>query len=190
MFNRELEEQVKAKTESLRESYETMRQMALRLEDIREEERAAIAREIHDDLGQQLTGLKMDIAWVFKRLYTADDESSAKRIGDALKLLDGCVRSVRRISTELRPSILDDLGLIAAIEWQSHEFQKRSGIHTLFRTDMEKIDLPPKTAIGLFRICQESLTNVADQIHPGAGNDHLDHRRRWERLRCRGDRQK
>ena len=78
-----------------------------------------------------------------------------------MSLLDETIRIVRKIATELRPSILDDLGLVAAIEWQSQEFEKRAGIHTVFQSSIPEIDFPPDMAIGMFRICQESLTNVA-----------------------------
>ncbi len=145
----------------LQHSYEEVRQLASHLQDIREEERAGIAREIHDELGQQLTGIKMDMSWVIKRVPVQDDERIVEKLRGTLGLLDNTIKTVRRIATELRPSILDDLGLIAAIEWQSLEFQKRSGITTLFTTGIIEFKGNAATAIGLFRICQESLTNIA-----------------------------
>jgi PAS domain S-box-containing protein len=146
--------------ESLKKSYENIRQLASHLQNIREDERAAIAREIHDQLGQQLTGLKMDISWVSKKINFAKDDLVKQRIDGAMELLDSTIKTVRKIATELRPSIIDDLGAIAAIEWQSQEFEKRSGILTQFRSGMAEPDFPPGMAIGLFRICQESLTNI------------------------------
>jgi signal transduction histidine kinase len=179
-FNRALEEQVKAKTESLIESNESIRQLAQRLEDVREEERARIAREIHDELGQQLTGLKMDISWTEKGLRAGDVGEAADKMQEALGLLDKAIQTVRKIATDLRPSILDDLGLLAALEWQAHEFGKRSGIRAIFHTTEEEVDVSPRIAISLFRICQESLTNVAR--HSGAEEVMIQFRRDGDRL--------
>jgi PAS domain S-box-containing protein len=160
-FNKELEEQVKKKTAELTESYQDIRQLASHLQDVREEERAGIAREIHDELGQQLTGLKMDISWISKRKLVEGDEELKQKAISIMNLLDTTIKTVRRIATDLRPSILDDLGLIAAIEWQSQEFERRSGIRTEFISSIEEFNHSSAIAIGLFRICQESLTNVA-----------------------------
>jgi PAS domain S-box-containing protein len=160
-FNKELEEQVKMKTAELSRSYEDIRQLASHLQDAREEERASIAREIHDELGQQLTGLKMDLSWIAKRKTVQDDIEMKQKATIILNLLDTAVKTVRKIATDLRPSILDDLGLIAAIEWQSKEFERRSGISTDFIPNMTEFRYSSRIAIGLFRICQESLTNVA-----------------------------
>jgi PAS domain S-box-containing protein len=160
-FNHELEEQVKKKTAELTESYQDIRQLASHLQDVREEERAGIAREIHDELGQQLTGLKMDVSWMSKRKLIEGDEELKQKAISIMNLLDTTIKTVRRIATDLRPSILDDLGLIAAIEWQSQEFERRSGIRTEFISSIEEFNHSSTIAIGLFRICQESLTNVA-----------------------------
>jgi len=151
-------EKIKAQKEVVN-SYKQIRELASHLQHIREEERSSIAREIHDELGQQLTGLKMDIAWINRKL-TKKDEEITQKIKSMLQLADDTVRTVRRIATELRPSILDDLGLIAALEWQSNEFEKRFGIPTIFKTDLTDIYLEPDMATGLFRIYQESLTNI------------------------------
>lgn len=145
----------------LDQSYQDIRQLASHLQDVREEERAGIAREIHDELGQQLTGLKMDLSWITKRPLVQDDDELRQKVVTIMNLLDTTIKTVRRIATDLRPSILDDLGLIAAIEWQSQEFSRRSGIATEFSSSMDEFKYAPAIAIGLFRICQESLTNVA-----------------------------
>jgi PAS domain S-box-containing protein len=155
----DISEKIKAE-ESLNRSYKEIRHLASHLQDIREEERAGIAREIHDELGQQLTALKMDMAWVSKRLTLRDDGQIKQKIVDTIELLDITIKTVRKIATDLRPSILDNLGLIAAIEWQSEEFEKRTGIITRFKVDVVDYDFSPQIAIGLFRICQESLTNI------------------------------
>jgi PAS domain S-box-containing protein len=146
--------------EKLKQSYQEIRMLTKHLQHIREEERTHIAREIHDELGQQLTVLKMDVSWLNKKLSAAEN-SVKEKLKDLLTLLDGTVKSVRRISSELRPSLLDDLGLIAAIEWHLKEFEKRAGIKATFSADEPELSLPEETRTGLFRIFQESLTNVA-----------------------------
>ena len=133
--------------------------MTANLQIIREEERRRIGREIHDELGQWLTVLKMEIARVHK--IKGNEEKLNESIAEMLNQVDDCIRSSRRISTELRPTIIDDLGLVAALEWQAEEFGKRSKIKSDFSSDISKLELPPDFTIGLFRIFQESLTNVA-----------------------------
>ncbi|MEP6845219.1 MAG: PAS domain S-box protein [Panacibacter sp.] len=144
----------------LTESHDMLRSLASHLQDVREEERTVIAREIHDELGQQITGLKMDVSWISKRL-TTEDKTIHQKIKDVLELLDETVKTVRKIASELRPSILDDLGLIDALHWYSLEFEKRFGIPLSFHTSVEEVNAAKNVAIGLFRIYQESLTNVA-----------------------------
>jgi PAS domain S-box-containing protein len=146
--------------EELEQSYKAIRQLTEHVQNIREEERIGIAREIHDELGQQLTVMKMDLSWLNKKMVP-DDEAVKQKLKGLTELLDGTVKTVRRISSELRPSLLDDMGLIAAIEWQLNEFEQRSGIRTsLAAPEMEK-QLPDSVRTGLFRIFQESLTNIA-----------------------------
>jgi PAS domain S-box-containing protein len=152
--------------EQLSQSTAELRALASHLQDVREEERAEMAREIHDELGQQLTGLKMDLAWVDEQLAEVGRPVLRQRVADTLQLLDHTIRTVRKIAAELRPGILDDLGLLAAVEWQSEEFEKRSGIKARFQPGMPGRRYPPQMSIGLFRICQEALTNVAR--HSGA----------------------
>ncbi|HMO61217.1 MAG TPA: PAS domain S-box protein [Ferruginibacter sp.] len=159
-YKKKAELALKKSEEQLQKSYEQIRQLAAHLEDIREEERRNMAREIHDELGQQLTGLNMYISWLYKKIQPQDTEIKEK-FASTTALLDETVKMVRRISTKLRPSMLDDLGLIAAIEWQSNEFEKRSGIKTEFVNLTGSIRIPGPIATGLFRIYQESLTNVA-----------------------------
>lgn len=144
----------------LKESFEQLRNLAVRLQSIREEESTRIAMEIHDELGQALTGLKMDLAWMVKRLPNGQDVL-VEKMGAMSKLIDATIHTVRRISTELRPGVLDDLGLVAAIEWQTDEFERRTGIRCTasLPSDSPTIDRDRSTAI--FRIFQETLTNIA-----------------------------
>jgi PAS domain S-box-containing protein len=146
--------------EKLKESYDSIRKLTDHLQNIREEERTHIAREIHDELGQQLTILKMDISWLNKKIDISNKPVKEK-INELLSVVDATVKTVRRIASELRPSLIDDLGLVPAMEWHLEEFEKRSGIHKHFTAPETNLQLPDEMKIGLFRIFQESLTNVA-----------------------------
>ena len=145
--------------EALNKSHHDLRQLATHLEKVRETERTHIAREIHDELGQQLTGLKMDISWLNRKIKNQDAEVHSK-ITETIQLIDTTVKTVRRIATELRPSILDDLGLIAALEWQSEDFEKRFEIKCFFKSNVTEALVTADLATGIFRIYQECLTNV------------------------------
>ncbi len=152
---------LKKNHESLSEQTEQLRDLSTYLQQVREEERAKIAREIHDELGQQLTGLKMDISWLKRKVGPQQDGEIIKKFDDAMLLIDTAVKSIRLIVTELRPSVIDDLGLNAAFEWQVEEFSQRTGIAVEYRSGFNDMDVDSNTSIGLFRILQESLTNVA-----------------------------
>ena len=155
----DIDAKIKAE-EKLQQSYQQIRQLANHLQNIREEERTNIAREIHDELGQQLTGLKMYISWLTKKIKSQEPEIQTK-FANTMALIEDTIKSVRKISTELRPSMLDDLGLLAAMEWHSNEFEKRSGIPIELINLTNNQPIPHKYTTGLFRIFQESLTNVA-----------------------------
>lgn len=146
-----------AEEETLR-SQQELRLLSAHLQTVREEERTGIAREIHDELGQQLTGLKMDASWMKK---LTSDEKLISRIQNMIELIDETIKTVRRISSELRPGILDDLGLPAALEWQSNEFERRTGIHCNFKMEGLTGTYKRDIATVVFRIYQETLTNVA-----------------------------
>jgi len=156
----------------LRKSYEQLHQFAIHLQSTREEERSRIAREIHDELGQALTGLKFDVSWIEKKLPEGTEELQDKTRSMA-KLIDGEIQTVRRISSELRPGVLDRLGLAAAIEWQVQEFQDRTGIRCTRTPNFEGLNLDRDRAIAIFRIFQEALTNVARHANATSVNVNL-----------------
>lgn len=147
--------------QSIDESNEAMRSLVSHLQVLREEDRYIMAREIHDELGQQLTGIKLALRWLAKKTATEEPELLLQKINDAIKMLDETIHAVRRIASDLRPSILDNLGLVPAIEWQSQDFEKRSGIPTNFYTEIDEVLLDKQISTGIFRICQEALTNIA-----------------------------
>jgi signal transduction histidine kinase len=146
------------------------RALAGRLETIREQERTAMAREIHDVLAQELTRLKIDLVWLAKHLGRPVDESLrpelVARITDATALTDTAITTVQRIATGLRPVILDSLGLPAAIEWQAGDFSQRTGLVCNVTVPGGNFTLDRDRATALFRILQESLTNIVR--HAGA----------------------
>ncbi|HEM49568.1 MAG TPA: PAS domain S-box protein, partial [Caldithrix sp.] len=144
----------------LNKSREQLRSLALRLQNIREEERSMIAREIHDELGQLLTVLKIQISLISKKL-PPNQTSLQERVESSIQFIDQAVKSIQKITTQLRPGILDELGLIAAIEWQAREFEKQTGIQCDCTLPKETINLDPKHSTALFRITQEALTNAA-----------------------------
>jgi signal transduction histidine kinase len=140
-------------------SQQELRALAARLQRAREEERTAISREIHDELGQALTGIKLDISWMKRRL--PDDNDLVAQCQSMIERIDGTLSTVRRIATELRPSVLDQLGLEAALEWQGQEFSVRTGILVDLDVAIGGVSIPEHMASSAFRIAQESLTNVA-----------------------------
>ncbi len=151
--------------EALLNSRNQLEALAARLESAQEEERARIALEIHDVLGQALTALKLDVTWVRKRITESTGSLQLTdvhaRLASALELLDSTIQSVREIATALRPGVLDELGLEAAVEWQGREFQNRTGISCESYIRPQNIVLGPEQSTALFRILQEILTNVA-----------------------------
>lgn len=149
----------KKRGRELLETNEQLRQLSEHLQNVREDERTKVAREIHDELGQQLAIIKMEVSRLQKKIKK-DDDPALKRAEELKKLLDETVNTVRRISSSLRPSMLDDMGLEAAIDWYLAEFCRRSGINTLFKKMNKELNLPDNIKTGLFRILQESLTNV------------------------------
>jgi|WetSurMetagenome_2_1015567.scaffolds.fasta_scaffold32923_4 signal transduction histidine kinase len=156
---------IRKKAESeLTESREQLKNFAAHLQTIREEERTYISRELHDNLGQSLTAMRIDLHNIITDLSEKNEsnvlENIIKQSHNLISIIDSTIQTVRNIARELRPSILDNLGLLAAIEWQIREFSKRSGMKCRLVTSLNKIDIETKHSIGVFRIVQESLTNV------------------------------
>ena len=143
----------------LKRSQELFRNLSTHLQVVREEERTRIARKIHDDMGQALTALKIDLTWLNKRL--ADNQSPVReKLQSMVTLINETIETVHNVSEDLRPGILDDFGLAAAIEWQAEEFQKRTGMECSTHLEPHEFDLNKEKSTNLFRIVQESLTNV------------------------------
>jgi len=160
LFSFTMARDISKQTLKLQGSFEQLRALAGRLQSIREEERKRVAREIHDELGQALTAIKLDVSSLVREM-PEDQRRQSTRTQTILMLVDETIRSVRRIATELRPGMLDDLGLVATLEWAGEEFGARTG--TQCRLDLPSDDLvvDPDTAVAIFRIFQETLTNVA-----------------------------
>jgi signal transduction histidine kinase len=157
--------------EQLRQSHEQLRALSMYLQHVREEERIRISRAVHDELGQALTGLKIDLAWLTGKLPRNLNPLIEKARGMSLHI-DETIKTVRRISTELRPGILDHLGLVAALEWQANEFQTRTGIECSFNHSLNRTILDEELCTAFFRIFQETLTNVIR--HAGASRVDVD----------------
>uniref|UniRef100_A0A832DLE7 histidine kinase n=1 Tax=Ignavibacterium album TaxID=591197 RepID=A0A832DLE7_9BACT len=151
--------------EKLRRSAKLLRELAAHLQSVREEERTLIAREIHDELGQVLTVLKIKLTLINKKI-PSDLLSIRTQLDEAIRLIDNSVETVQKISSKLRPNILDELGLLAAIEWQVSEFEKLTNIKCSFILPKEEIIIDKERQTVIFRILQEALTNVAR--HSGA----------------------
>ena len=157
-----IKEDVTARKETEQEllhSRQQLRTLNERIQIVREEERAHIAREVHDELGQNLSVMRLDVSWLRSRfgdLYPQFQEKTK----ELLQTIDDTINSIQRITSELRPGVLDKLGLIPAIEWQAHEFGKRTGIVCNLRLPRSDIVIETHRTTALFRIFQESLTNV------------------------------
>ncbi|MBF0505524.1 MAG: response regulator [Nitrospirae bacterium] len=147
----------KKSEDELRDANTKLRNLYINLQSAREEERTNIAREIHDELGQIMTAIKMDIAWL--KVKYCDNKEISEKASSTLNLIDATIKSIKKICTELRPDILEHLGLGAAIQWQAEEFQNRTGIMCEV-TVQEGTVVGSDRSIALFRIFQEALTNV------------------------------
>jgi PAS domain S-box-containing protein len=155
----EIAERVRAE-EQFRASLAQLRALADRLQNVREEERTSISREIHDELGQACTAIKMDLALIGHKTTKRQARLRAK-VDSATQLVDGMIVTLRRIASDLRPRTLDDLGLAAALEWQAQEFESRTGIPCRVALPDVPLVFDSQLSTAIFRIFQESLTNVA-----------------------------
>lgn len=146
--------------EELERSRAQLRNLADRLRKAREDERTSVARQIHDEMGQVLTALRLDVAWLEARI-PREQTSLLDKCALMARLIEATIGQIRMLATQLRPAVLDDLGLAAAIEWETQEFARRSGIPCIAHLRAELADVDPDRAIDMFRILQEALTNVA-----------------------------
>jgi PAS domain S-box-containing protein len=150
--------------EQLRGTSEDLRALSENILSAREQEGARIAREIHDELGSALTSLKWDLEWIDKEISTASHQSEfsplRKRIEEMMRLMDTTINVVRRIASDLRPSVLDDLGLGEALKWQAQQFQERTGITCNCDGSLQDLVLTQEQSTAVFRIFQEALTNT------------------------------
>ncbi len=152
--------QIKEAENSLKESREVLRNLAKHNQEVREEERTRISREIHDDLGQALTAFKIDIDWIERNIRNIPEEAK-KRIIGMKSLATATIKTVQKISSDLRPEVLDELGLLPALEWEAQEFAKRTGIEVSTSLN-EDIEIENEALrVDIFRIFQEALTNIA-----------------------------
>ncbi len=161
-LNEELDQRVAQRTLELENANQQLRLLAAHIQSAREEERTRIAREIHDEIGTLMTAIKMDLAFLVRENDSIKSPDVLReQLGATTKLVDEAIESVHQIARELRPGVLDHLGLLAALEWQMQEFQERSKIECQFTSALDEIDLDSACSTAVFRIMQEALTNVA-----------------------------
>ena len=153
--------------EEIKQTSDKLRQLTAHLINIREEERKRIGSEIHDELGQQLTAIKMDVAWIDKQI-TADAATLKLKLKNIIKLLDSSNQSIRRILSELRPYILDNYGLPEALKWLGQQFTENTGITVSLSTDDATLKFSDPLATCVFRVYQEALTNITRYAHASA----------------------
>jgi signal transduction histidine kinase len=145
--------------------------LALRLEIAREEERARVARELHDELGQVLTSLKLEFMWLVDELRKAEPKPGIQlvnKLQSLIGLIEVSIQSVRQIASDLRPAMLDHLGLHDAVQWEATKFEARTGIRCRLAWELKAEPADRARQLALFRILQEALTNVARHAHAGA----------------------
>ncbi len=143
---------------NLKKSHSELQNLTRYLENAIEEERTKLSRDVHDIVGQNLTAIRMDINWILEH---SSEDASLKKLKSMLKIVEELIITVQKISTELRPGMLDDLGLEAAFEWYCDEFQKRFGVKCILNMEKKELILSDENRTILFRIFQEALTNVA-----------------------------
>ncbi len=166
-LNAELESRVIKRTEQLQisntrllETQADLRRLSAELMRSTEAERTRISREIHDQLGQLLTAIKMELRTI-ERLTPRDPDKVSERLAETFELVDETIRTIRRIASDLRPGILDDFGLEAAVEWQLQQFRDRTGLEAVLQTRMDEERVSKDLSTAAFRVLQEALTNIA-----------------------------
>lgn len=164
MQRKRIENEKERMARELKRSHVDLQKLTERLQVMREEERQNMARDIHDELGQVLTGLKIDISMLWKKISCSKGYNSLdieEEFNGIIKLVNQVMQSVRRIYSGLRPEILDELGIVEAIRWQCQEFESRNKIACIANLDVEHLEVDANFSIALYRIVQEALTNVA-----------------------------
>jgi signal transduction histidine kinase len=158
------EESLKMSMYQVKEVNKRLRDLSTRLNKVREEERINVARELHDGLGQSLTGMKLDMSWLGKQISNPESYQNRLRllnkINDMTQRADDTIKTIRKIATDLRPPMLDQLGLFASIEWLIDDFRNRSEIKLSMHSNIKKINLDSVASTNVFRILQETLTNI------------------------------
>lgn len=183
---RDVSERVRAE-EALRHSQAELRELGAAAHAAREQEKSRIARELHDELAQSLTALQMDVAWLQERGPDIRPAAAAARLAKMQSLLEQMVASTRRIASDLRPLMLDDLGLIPAVEWLAESFTQRSGVAVDLAVNRRELELPDAQATAVFRIVQESLANVAKHAAASRVEVAIEHTGSELALRIRDD---
>jgi signal transduction histidine kinase len=150
--------------EKLESSRDQVRALAASLQSIREDERVMIAREIHDELGQKLTSLELGLSWLARKA-TPRRQPVQEKIGLLSALVTTMIRSVRRIANELRPGVLEELGLVKTLKSEAREFKKHTGIPCTFETNLGKAKFDRTGSVAIFRISQAAFTNIARHAH-------------------------
>ena len=178
-LRRENAERKKAE-EQLKESYQQVRLLSEHLQNIQEAEQTRIAHELHDELGQELTVLRLNAAWLKEKIEVSNENKVVRnKFEDHLAMIDAALQSVKRIASQLRPAVLEELGLIPAMEGHLEEFERHTDIRTYYERPETPLELPDRAKTALFRIFQESLTNVAKYARASEvrvslfKNDHL-----------------
>jgi two-component system, NarL family, sensor histidine kinase UhpB len=155
--------------QAIENSRQQLRALNARLQSGREDERAKVAREIHDDLGQLLTAIKINLDWLERQLGETAERATAnaqlERVVESEEMIEAAIQSVQRIAADLRPAVLDNLGLAEALEQEVGRFQERTGISCEMQLPSEALSLRPETSLAIFRVLQEALTNVARHAH-------------------------
>jgi signal transduction histidine kinase len=169
---------LKQTEETLKNSRDRLRALAASLQSMRENERTVIARELHDEFGQTLTSLQLGLSWIY-RVLAPGQKALREKTRSLSTLTSTMIQSVKKIARELRPGVLDELGLVRTLKSEAREFEGHTGIKCRFRTNAGRAKFDRSGAIAIFRIVQEALTNVARHAHASWANIALMRRKNW-----------